>query len=188
MFTFMSIHYWIGDYYTSGLGLDPEKSKTEKAASYSTVSTFAPMLGSTLGSIICEKIGGYKKRISSLLCVIFACLSGCAAIAITIPDEVLYFSCALFAFFFFTNCMMPILIGIGFSCVGKKQKIASYGVNSLMCTFLGNLPAPTIYGFFNDKYKDTNPRLPMKLCTNYIWFSSILLFINFIVRKEEVQE
>lgn len=189
MFTFMSIHYWIGDYYTSGLGLDPKKSKAEKAASYSTVSLFAPMIGSTIGSIICEKIGGYTRRISSFLCIIFACLSGCAAIAITIPDSVVYFSAALFAFFFFTNCMMPILIGIGFSCVGKKQKIASYGVNSLMCTFLGNFPAPTVYGYFNDKYRDTNPRMAMKLCTNYIWVSAVLLTINFMVRKdEEVKE
>lgn len=188
MFTFMCIHYWIGDYYSNGLKLDEKKSKLLKSASYSTVSMFAPMLGSTLGSLICEKFGGYTKRVSSFLCVIFAALAGGASFVLTIPDNVFYFTCALFAFFFFCNCMMPILIGIGFSCVGKKQKIASYGVNSLMCTFLGNLPAPTVYGFLNDKFKASNPRMAMRICTNCIWLSVVLSFVNFLCRKNENED
>jgi hypothetical protein len=39
--------------------------------------------------------------------------------------------------------MVPILIGIGFNSVDKKLKEASYGLNILMCSFLGNLPAPS---------------------------------------------
>ena len=80
---------------------------------------------------------------------------------------------------------MPILIGISFNCVDKKLKGASYGVNSLMCTFLGNLPAPSVYGFINDKYKDTNPKMAMACNLNYIWVNTILIALNFHFRKGE---
>ena len=80
---------------------------------------------------------------------------------------------------------MPILIGISFNCVDKKLKGASYGVNSLMCTFLGNLPAPSVYGFINDMYKEKNPRMAMACNLNYIWVNTILIAFNFYFRKGE---
>ena len=83
---------------------------------------------------------------------------------------------------------MPILIGISFNCVDKKLKGASYGVNSLMCTFLGNLPAPSVYGFINDMYKETNPRMAMACNLNYIWVNTILIALNFYFRKDENPE
>ena len=96
--------------------------------------------------------------------------------------------CEYVLFFFFANCMMPILIGISFNCVDKKLKGASYGVNSLMCTFLGNLPAPSVYGFINDMYKETNPRMAMACNLNYIWVNTILIALNFYFRKDENPE
>ena len=83
---------------------------------------------------------------------------------------------------------MPILIGISFNCVEKKLKGASYGVNSLMCTFLGNLPAPSVYGFINDLYKETNPKMAMACNLNYIWVNTILIALNFHFRKGEKTE
>jgi hypothetical protein len=84
--------------------------------------------------------------------------------------------------------MMPILIGISFNCVEKKLKGASYGVNSLMCTFLGNLPAPSVYGFINEMYKETNPKMAMACNLNYIWVNTILIALNFYFRKSDTTE
>ena len=84
--------------------------------------------------------------------------------------------------------MMPILLGISFNCVEKKLKGASYGVNSLMCTFLGNLPAPSVYGFINEMYKETNPKMAMACNLNYIWVNTILIALNFYFRKSETTE
>ena len=81
--------------------------------------------------------------------------------------------------------MRPILIGISFNCVDKKIRGASYGVNSLMCTFLGNLPAPSVYGFINAIYKDTNKRLAMTINLNYIWVNTILVGLNYYFRLNE---
>ena len=184
MFSFMGTHYWIGDYFTNALGTD---GKVARASIYSLVSLLGPFLGSMVGAAICEYFGGYTKKVSSLLCVFFSILTGISAVLIPMVDSLSYFTVLLFLYFFFANNMMPILIGISFNCVDKKIKGASYGVNSLMCTFLGNLPAPSVYGFINAKYKDTNKRLAMALNLNYIWVNTILLIINYSCRLRKTK-
>jgi len=185
MFSFMGTHYWIGDYFQNVLGQD---GKFAKATIYSLVSLLGPFLGSMAGAAICECFGGYTKKHSSLLCFVFSILTGISAVFIPMVDSLTYFTALLFSFFFFANTMMPILIGISFNCVDKKIKGASYGVNSLMCTFLGNLPAPSVYGFINEKYKDTNKRLAMALNLNYIWVNTILVALNYYFRLKEKTE
>jgi predicted MFS family arabinose efflux permease len=185
MFSFMGIHYWIGDYFTNALGQD---GKVARASVYSLVSLLGPFLGSMVGAAICEYFGGYTKKVSSLLCVVFSILTGISAVFIPMMNSLTYFTILLFLFFFFANCMMPILIGISFNCVDKKIRGASYGVNSLLCTFLGNLPAPSVYGFINAKYGKENPRLAMTLNLNYIWVNTILIAINYYCRLREKTE
>ena len=185
MFSFMGTHYWIGDYFQNALGQD---GKLAKASIYSVVSLVGPFTGSMVGAAVCEKVGGYTKRASSLLCCGFSVLTGICAVLIPMTNDMMVFTVALFLFFFFANCMMPILIGISFNCVDKKLKGASYGVNSLMCTFLGNLPAPSVYGFINDIYKETNPKMAMACNLNYIWVNTILIALNFHFRKGEKTE
>lgn len=185
MFSFMGTHYWIGDYFQNVLGQD---GKLAKASVYSVVSLVGPFTGSMVGAAVCEKVGGYTKRASSLLCCGFSILTGICAVLIPMTNDMMVFTVELFLFFFFANCMMPILIGISFNCVDKKLKGASYGVNSLMCTFLGNLPAPSVYGFINDIYKDTNPKMAMACNLNYIWVNTILIALNFHFRKGENTE
>ncbi len=185
MFSFMGTHYWIGDYFQNVLGQD---GKVAKASVYSVVSLFGPFTGSMVGAAVCEKAGGYTKRVSSLLCCGFSILTGICAVLIPMTDDMMVFTVELFLFFFFANCMMPILIGISFNCVDKKLKGASYGVNSLMCTFLGNLPAPSVYGFINDMYKETNKRMAMACNLNYIWVNTILIALNWYFRKDEGKE
>ena len=185
MFSFMGTHYWIGDYFQNALGQD---GKLAKASVYSVVSLVGPFTGSMVGAAVCERVGGYTKRASSLLCCGFSVLTGICAVLIPMTNDMMVFTVELFLFFFFANCMMPILIGISFNCVDKKLKGASYGVNSLMCTFLGNLPAPSVYGFINDLYKETSPKFAMACNLNYIWVNTILIALNFHFRKAEKTE
>ena len=185
MFSFMGLHFWIGDYFTEALHQD---GKVVKAGIYSTVSLFAPFLGSMAGGAICEFFGGYTQKKSSLLCLGFSILTGICAVFIPMVDDLKIFTVLLFLFFFFSNNMMPILIGISFNCVDKKLKGASYGVNSLMCTFLGNLLAPSVYGLINKRYKATNPRLAMTFNLNYIWVNTILIAVNYFLRLAQKDE
>jgi MFS family permease len=185
MFIFMAIHYWIGDYFTNVLEI---KDKLARTSSYSFVSLAGPFIGSTVGAAVCQFFGGYEKKSSIFVCILFSVLTGISAAAVPYTQTIFYFSVALFMFFLFANCQMPILIGISFSSVSKELKPSSYGVNSLMCTFLGNLLAPATYGMLNDYFKATDKRLAMKIVLNYSWVNLVYLILCAIFRYRSSAE
>ena len=182
LYSFMGLHYWIGDYFENVLG---EEGRFVKSSIYSFVSLIGPTTGSIVGGVICEYFGGYSKKNSSFICFIFSILMGITAIFIPNVNSLSLFGIFLFLFFFFGNCMMPILVGISFNSVDNANKGASYGLNSLICTIFGTLPSPSIYGFINSKYKDRYKSLAMGFNLNFVWLNSLLVGINFLLRLKE---
>ena len=185
IYSFMGLHYWIGDYFENVLG---EEGKFAKTSVYSIVSLIGPTSGSIVGGAICEYFGGYTKKTSSFICIIFSLLTALTASFIPITTSLSLFAILLFLFFFFGNCMMPILVGISFNSVDNEAKGASYGVNSLICTFFGNLPSPLIYGLINSKYKNSHKSLAMAFNCYYVWVNTILIMVNGYLRFKEKKE
>ena len=185
LFSFQGLHYWIGDYFENVLG---EKGKLKKSSIYSTISLLGPSLGSLTGGAICEFFGGYSKKNSSVLCLIFSIFNGIVAFFVPFANSLYIFSVLLFLFFFFGNCMLPILIGISFNSVDNNFRGACFGINSLVSTLLGNLPSPSIYGFINSKYKEKYKSLAMGINLNYTWVNTILLIINCYFRLKQKDE
>ena len=179
MFIFMGIHYWLGDYFVNVLEI---KNKFAKTSSYGIISFFGPFFGSMIGGAVCEKFGGYEKKSSIFVCIFFSVLTCIAGAVVPEVKSLGTFTAAVFIFFVFANCQMPILIGISFNCVPRTLKGASYGINSLMCTFLGNLLAPSVYGYLNDIFKMKDKRMAMRCVMNYIWVNLIYLILCAIFR------
>ncbi len=92
MIIFIAIHYWIGDYFTNVLEI---KDKLVRTSSYSFISLAGTFFGSTVGEQFAIFLEGMKRKV---------------------PFLFVYF---IFNFDWsssnFTNCYMPILIGISFS-------------------------------------------------------------------------
>ena len=174
MFIFMGIHYWLGDYFVNVLEI---KDKLAKTSSYGAISLLGPFFGSMIGGAVCEKFGGYEKKSSIFVCIFFSVLTCISGAIVPEVKSLGTFTAAVFAFFVFANCQMPILIGISFNCVPRSLKVASYGINSLMCTFLGNLLAPSVYGYLNDLFKMKDKRMAMRCVMNYIWINLIYLIL-----------
>jgi hypothetical protein len=65
----------------------------------------------------------------------------------------------LFLFFFFVSALLSIVSGYIASSI---PKITRSSLNLLITNILGNFPEPFIYGFLQDNFKNTNPRLPWK--------------------------
>ena len=180
MFIFMAIHYWLGDYYANVLGVT---DKAQKAATYSFISLAGPSLGSMMGGTLCQwYAGGYDKKKAIFVCIFFSLLTSISAIFVSEVTTLDSFAVVLFCFFTFANGMMPILIGISFNCVPPTLRGSAYSVNSLLCTFLGNLPAPTVYGYLNDMFKEKDKRFAMRCIVNYIWVNFALLVLTAIFR------
>lgn len=175
----MGFHFWIGDYFENVLGVD---GKFAKSSVYSFISLIGPTSGSLVGGAICEYFGGYTKNTSSIICIIFSVLCGIATSLIPFTSSLSFFAILMFLFFFFGNCLMPILIGISFNSVDIEYRVASYGVNSLISNFFRNLPAPIIYGFINSKFKNNHKKLAMACNCYYLWVCTILITINCYLR------
>ena len=185
MFIFMGIHYWLGDYFVNVLEI---KGKFAKTISYVIISLLGPIIGSMIGGAVCEKFGGYEKKSSIFICIFFSVLTCISGAIVPEVKSLGTFTAAVFIFFVFANCQMPILIGISFNCVPRTLKGASYGINSLMCTFLGNLLAPSVYGYLNDVFKMTDKRMAMRCVMNYIWVNLFYLILCAIFRYRKKED
>lgn len=69
-----------------------------------------------------------------------------------------------------------------FNSVSKDLKGAFYSINTMACTFMGNLISPPIYWYLNDKFKDIDKKMPMRCILNYIWVNLVYLIITAIFR------
>ena len=186
MFIFMAIHYWLGDYFITVLEMD---DKAKKTSSYSFISLVGPFAGSMLGGSVCQFFtGGYDKKSSIFVCLFFSLLTCISGTLVPEMKSFQSFVICLFCYFLFANGMMPILIGISFNCVPKTLRGSAYSVNSLLCTFLGNLPAPAVYGKLNDMFKAKDKRMAMRCVTNYIWVNFALLVLTAILRYRRKEE
>lgn len=184
MFIFMAIHYWLGDYYTNVLKVTEEQAHL-KTLSYTLISSVGPLSGTFIGTPIATYFGGYETKACMYLCLVFSFCTCCSAFILPFMNTLLSFVICIFAFFLFANCMMPILIGLCFATVSNDFKDSAYPLNSLLCTFLGNFPSTTIYGYLNQKYKETDNKFALRCVMNYIWVNFILLCITACIRAKK---
>ena len=84
--------------------------------------------------------------------------------------------------------MIPILINITKVCADGELERDYNHFKNLTKAIFGDLPAPAIYGFINDIYKKTNPKMAMTCNLNFIWVNIILIVMNiyFRIRKTEL--
>lgn len=184
MFIFMATHYWLGDYYTNVLHVTEEQAHL-KTLSYTLISLVGPLTGSFIGSPIATYFGGYETKPCMYLCIVFSFCTCVSAFLVPFMNTLLSFVICVFFFFMFANCMMPILIGLCFVTVEPSLKSSAYPLNSLMCTFLGNFPSTTIYGYINQKYKATDNKMAMRCVMNYIWVNFVFLCISAVIRNKQ---
>ena len=184
-FSIMGTYYWIGDYLQNVLGQD---GKVVKASIYAFISLVGTLSGGLFGIIIDIYYCDYITTVPSLICFGFSILAGICGVLIPMTSDIMIFSTELFLFFFFGYCMIPILINITKVCADGELERDYIHFNNLTKAIFGDLPAPAIYGFINDIYKKTNPKMAMTCNLNFIWVNIILIVMNiyFRIRKTEL--
>ena len=184
-FSIMGTYYWIGDYLQNVLGQD---GKVVKASIYSFISLVGTLSGGQFGLTISHYYCDYRTSVPSLICLGFSVLTGICGVLIPMTSDIMVFSTELFLFFFFGYCMIPILIKITKVCVDEELERDYYYISILINAIFGDLLAPSIYGFINDIFKKTNPKMAMTCNLNYIWVNIFLIAMNiyFRMRKTEL--
>ena len=97
----------MGDYLENVLG---QKNKVIKATVYSIIFLVGSLTENIIGTSIFNRFSNYNMSETSLLCIYFCVLTGMWVYKYPISSEIKAFTTKLFAFFFFGNCMMILLI------------------------------------------------------------------------------
>lgn len=103
--------------------------------------------GLIIGSYISEKIGGYESPNALLFCLIVSVLGGLAGIPLPLVNS--YWAATFFLWlqFFFGSAIMPTLIGLMISSVGKQNASLGNALAQFTFNLLGYIPAPLCYGW-----------------------------------------
>lgn len=174
LFIFQVIHLFITDYISSGLKID---DKRQVLGYYGTASVFAPPLGGALGGLVSTKAGGYERKESVWVIIVFSALALLSTFPLAFATNIMVFAASLFSFFFCASASLPTIVGYIISSVPREHKGAGSSLNMLITTLLGNLPGPIVYGLINDRFKATNPTFAWKcvMFYNFAGYASVLL-------------
>ena len=137
-----------------------------QATIYFSITCFlAPVSGVVVGGIVTSYFGGYGKRKVKEIVL----MAGWTCVFVTLPipyvDGFAAFGTLLYLMLFLGGFILPSLTGIMLNSVQQHQRGSANSVAQLSNSLLGFMPAPAIYGYFQDLLNkdDTKPksRVPM---------------------------
>ncbi len=163
LFCFQVIHLNITSYVIDDLKMPEEEKTTKFLPLYGGASVFGPFTGGMFGGLCVSFVGGYENKKSAFFLAGFAVVTLLSSFLVIYSNTAVFLCVGLFLFFFFASALLPIVVGYVVSSIPKEHKGAGSSLNLLITNIFGNLPGPILYGFFKDKFKDTNPRLPWKI-------------------------
>lgn len=173
-FIFQIVHLFIKDYAVNGLKIKNEK---ELLYYYSTISITSPAIGSFVGGILSNKVGGYESHKSVIICILFGILNLVTLIPFCFGNTLSIFSMGLFFFFFGTSAILPTIAGYTIQATPRDLKGAGTGLDLLITTFLGKLIGPIIYGILNDYKKEIDSKFAWRVCVLYYISGFVLMLI-----------
>ena len=139
----------------------------------------SPPSGILFGGIIVQKLGGYA-HINSIYYILFNTFT-CAilAIAIFFTKDFNLFGVYIWFTIFFGAGSIPAIGGSILSCLPSELKGSGFSLQNLIVNIVGYTPAPYIYGYIYQKYKENYPTFAMSFClgSSIIGFFSMILVI-----------
>ena len=165
-FTFKIIHVFLKKYVFEALNY---KDEIKFFSFYSITTIAAPSLGSLIGGTICNKfLGGYESRRSIWIILFFGYLSVFFITMVRTSTDFNYLICYVFGYFFSISAFLPTISGYIINSLHKELKGFGSTADSLLTNLFGKLPGPIVYGLFNDRYKNENPK--------YAWSMSLTVY------------
>ena len=169
------VQYWGGDYMNRVLKIH---SPQKRLLYFSIICFTSPTLGVVTAGYTVKKISnGYNNLKVYNISFVCSILTFISAIISVIVSNINLFILFMWFAFFFGGAIMSILTGIIILSLPHHLKASGNCLQLFVGTLLGYLPAPFVYGFFEDYFDDGGKRsflfnmLPLLI-------SAILLSIN----------
>ena len=174
-FIFQIMHLFIKDFVINGLKISNE---TMLLYYYSTISITGPALGSFIGGLLSNKLGGYESHKSIFVCIIFGIWNLLSLIPFSLAENLELFSTGLFLFFFGCSAILPIIAGYTITSTPRELKGVGTALDLLLTTFLGKLLSPIVYGIVNDYMKEIDPKFAWRISLYYYIVGFILMMMT----------
>ena len=174
-FIFQIIHLFIKDFVINGLKISNE---TMLLYYYSTISITGPALGSFIGGLLSNKLGGYESHKSIFVCIIFGIWNLLSLIPFSLAENLELFSTGLFLFFFRCSAILPTIAGYTITSTPRELKGVGTALDILLTTFLGKLLSPIVYGIVNDYMKEIDPKFAWRISLYYYIVGFILMMMT----------
>lgn len=141
-----------------------------------------PFSGSFLGGYASKAVGGYANKHSLVVVIIFNLVACLLLSPMPFMNEWYGFLACCAAFQLGGSAVLPTLNGIILSSIPTQLKAKGYAIANVASILVGSVPAPTIYGLLNDKYKNIDKRFCMKAFTCYSFVGLFWMLIALIFR------
>lgn len=157
LFVSTGVQFWLTDYFVYVLKFDRERVNI----AYAIVSITGPTSGCGFGGYVLSKRGGYDSPKAVYWVFIFSCIGIGSALAIPFFNDFYLCAGALWIVLFFGGAMMPGLTGIMMASVPPYLRAFGNSTGEIIKNCFGYLPAPFIYGWFNQMFDDERAGIKM---------------------------
>jgi hypothetical protein len=144
LFIFVALDFWYSDYLQSSL---MEKNPSAIFWSYSTTIVIGSLIGSILGGIIINLIGGTNSKHSFVAMGILQFLSIFFGYLSIFTNSVTIFTILLSLYMILNSASGIISISASFEVMPKTLTGTATGIYSIIVNLIAFLPAPFIYAF-----------------------------------------
>lgn len=182
LFPLTAMNQWTIHYMENALGITDKKIKL---ISFAVISATSPTIGTVIGGMVGTKIGGYENKRASFACVLLYLGSCAGVILIPLMNNIWTFTFAFWLCLVFCAAIIPILTGVIISAVPNCLRGSAGSVTSFISNLFGHMPAPIVYGYINDRYKHTNPRMAMTVVLYVSFICLIFLILSAITRYSQ---
>ena len=188
LFICTAIGFWLTNYIENIFG---ENRLYYKLYSYIIIVVIGPISGLILGGIIGSLIGGYEKKNSLLVILIFQILSSFFAFLIPMAKNLKIFILFFAIFNAFSSAVVPVNAGLILWSVPKNLKGFANGVSCLITTFLGKFPAPFLYGVLQQNFSYIDKKIGMIALMFFpllgVLFLGLATFFRFKEKNLEIE-
>ena len=174
--------FWIPTYVTEVLGYNEKGPKT---LCYCLMICFGPFTGSFLGSYFTAKVGGYEKKESVLILLIFNAIAMIALTPLGFVDTWWVFLLCCLGFQIGGSAVLPNLNQVLLTSIPQRLKAKGYAIANVVSTFIGGVPSPMFYGLINDRWKDYDKKFSMKCYTVYGYIGLVWIILAAIFRYKQ---
>lgn len=176
--------FWIPNYVTDVLGF---QDKPKKTFYYIQLILLGPFIGSFIGSYFTKRVGGYEKKESVLIILVFNIISVISITPMPFMDKWWAFMLCCTGYQLCGSATLPSLNQIIMTSVPSRLKAKAYAIANVVSTFCGSVPSPVVYGLVNDKMKSVDKKFCMKMftCYSYVGLLWILLATYFRYQQDK---